>query len=111
MSYAPSGHRVTPSSNQLKYQTGNPLVRWLLERFLVRLEGHVRRLAPERVVDLGAGEGLVAGRLRDHGLRFEYLGIDRSTAAVAAARSRAPGLRFREGDVTDAPDTEGWADL
>jgi hypothetical protein len=100
-----------PSSNERKYQTQNPIVRWFLERFLARLEAHVRALAPARLVDLGSGEGLVVTHLWARGLRFEYLGIDRSTAAVGEARARAPELRFIEGDVTSPPESAGWADL
>lgn len=71
----------------------------------------MRSLGPTSVVDLGAGEGEVVAHLLAAGLRFDYLGIDRSSAAVATARAFHPELRFSEGDVTSPPEEPGWADV
>jgi SAM-dependent methyltransferase len=101
------------STNERKYQTQNPAVRWLIARFLARVEAEVRRLAPARIVDLGCGEGEVVGYLRAHGLAFEYLGIDQSEDAIARARARHAGaeLCFRQGDLVAPPGASDAGDV
>ncbi|QEC48500.1 class I SAM-dependent methyltransferase [Baekduia soli] len=69
------------------------------------LAGYVRVLAPStgtsrpRVLDVGAGTGILRGHLDGIGLG-EYVGVDLSAAAVAAATARGhAGARFVTGDV------------
>ena len=78
--------------------------------------GRIRRLSPRRVVDIGAGGGLVMCGL--HGDWDDYLAVDVSASALAAAESAAASLgtrhnvEFREGDalvLRDLPDAS--ADL
>ncbi len=48
--------------------------------------GYLDALAPSRILDIGCGEGLLAGKIRH--LPFQnYVGIDVSPSAVAAARA------------------------
>jgi SAM-dependent methyltransferase len=86
-------------------------MQWVIRRFL----GEIRRAAtasdPRRVVDLGCGEGIVAGMLREDLPEMEYLGVDLSAEAVEAARTLQPGLEFRVGSVFDPPDEPRSADL
>jgi SAM-dependent methyltransferase len=72
-----------------------------LARYAV-VAGAVRRLRPGgTVLDLGCGEGLLAGHLRPDGYR-RYLGIDLSLTAVAAAPLRPdPATRFLVADAED----------
>jgi trans-aconitate methyltransferase len=50
-------------------------------------------LAPgDRIVDLGCGDGILAGPLADHGLA--YVGVDSSEQMVVEAKRRHPGLEF-----------------
>jgi 2-polyprenyl-3-methyl-5-hydroxy-6-metoxy-1,4-benzoquinol methylase len=53
---------------------------------------YVHKLGGGRVLDAGCGEGFLADYL-DLG-RVEYTGCDISTAAIARARDRHPGLRW-----------------
>lgn len=101
----------TASSNFEKYETGNPLVQWLIERFLREIVTTIVDLAPVRIVDLGCGEGIVARSVTDRLPDAEYLGVDASAKAVAVARSLNPSLEFTVGDVLDDPLRPGWADL
>jgi len=72
---------------------------------------HVAAVAPARLLDVGCGEGLVASHLHGHGLRLDYLGLDVSADAVAAATRRAPALRFTVGDLLADPPPPGPWDL
>ncbi len=78
-----------------------PLDRELLARFAERTRG----LGP--VCDLGCGPGHVARHLR--GLGAEVFGLDISPGMVEEARSRNPGIEFRQGDMLslDAGD-DSW---
>jgi SAM-dependent methyltransferase len=100
-----------PSSNERKYQSSNPVVRALLDRFLAKIAARVASVSPARVLDVGCGEGLVVSHLRGRGLRFDYLGVDVSAAAIATAKHREPELRFAESDVLTSAMPPGPWDL
>lgn len=102
---------VSDSTNFQKYQTGNPLMRWVIRRFLGQIRDSATALKPGRVVDLGCGEGIVAGMLHESLPAMDYLGVDLSSEAVEAARVLHPNLQFRVGSVFDPPDEPGCADL
>lgn len=102
---------VAESSNLRKYRTGNPLMRWIIDRFLEEVRRTAVASSPATIVDLGCGEGIVAGMLRESLPDAEYLGMDFSAEAVESARTLQPGLEFRVGDVLDAPSRPGWAEL
>jgi 2-polyprenyl-3-methyl-5-hydroxy-6-metoxy-1,4-benzoquinol methylase len=105
-----SGQRVT-TSNYEKHQTGNPLMRKLIRRFEDRVYDLAQSFAPVRVVDLGCGEGFTAMALRQRGMKFQYLGLERDQFALALAREQAPDERFEYADIlTREPDLQ-WADL
>ncbi len=55
------------------------------------------RLCRGRVIDLGCGEGHLAGELAKRGL--EVVGLDRSTSKIEAARAAYPGLRLLVSDI------------
>jgi SAM-dependent methyltransferase len=59
-------------------------------RLVVELGPRLERGAT--VVDLGCGDGIMAGPLGEYGL--VYMGVDSSTQMVEAARRRHPGLTF-----------------
>ncbi len=54
---------------------------------------------PGSVLDAGCGTGRVAIELSRRG--HEVLGVDLDPAMLEAARTKAPGLRWVEGDLTD----------
>lgn len=60
------------------------------------------RTAPAVLCDLGCGTGALLDHIRAQGLtRLDYLGADRSAAALAFARQKHPEARFVEIDVND----------
>jgi SAM-dependent methyltransferase len=66
------------------------------ERLLARYRANI---AGGRVLDLGVGGGRTTPYLT--GLATSYIGVDFSTAMVAACRQRYPRLEFRQGDARD----------
>lgn len=104
--------RATLPTNYEKYQTGNPLVRRLIARFLDRVVELTAGFAPRRIVDLGCGEGIVGSALRERlPFDFEYRGVEINPAAVELARRRLPGTDVTLGDLLTLEPPPGWADL
>jgi SAM-dependent methyltransferase len=99
------------SSNYQKYQTRNPLVRRLIRRFLDHLCTRIVEIHPSTVIDLGCGEGVVAGEVRGVLPEVRYLGIDASGEAIRAARVSNPDLDFRQGDILDGHPEDAAAEL
>ena len=99
------------SSNYAKYQTTNPLMQRVIERFLARVVEHVRVARPARVVDLGCGEGMVARRLAALPFPIDYRGLELDPEAVRVAEAEVPGMRFEQADILEREPERGWADL
>lgn len=98
------------SGNLEKYRSRNPVVRFLVGRFLDRIDGCVAGIAPRGIVDLACGEGIVAERLM-RAAATDYVGLDRDGEALAEARRVNPTLKFIEADVRTAPIPGGAGDL
>lgn len=112
MPFVSSPPPATPTTNSQKYQTGNPLVRRLIARFLDRVVTRAAALRPRRIVDLGCGEGMVAAALHEHlPFEFEYRGVEINPAAIVSARQRLPGIAIDLGDLLNLEPQRGWADL
>ncbi len=109
----PSRPPADPSSSYhaRKYGTGNPLVRLLIRRFLDHVLAEVAAIRPRRIVEIGCGEGQIAGELDSLGLEIEYAGYDLDAEAVEVAARRYPDKRFREADLFRLPQDETGADL
>ena len=77
----------TPTGNTYdKYGTGNPIERRLMEGFFTALDAMLPDTPPRRVLEVGAGEGHVAQRVRD----------------------RYPGAQVITFDLPDPELTEAW---
>lgn len=95
------------SSNYDKYQTGNPVMQAVIQRFLRHLCARVVELRPETILDLGCGEGLVAREIGRRLPDVHYVGIDLSEEAVRTARAMNPDFEFHQGSILEkSTDTE-----
>ena len=65
-------------------------------------------IAGRRLVDVGCGPGAMTAALAGHGARMT--GIDPGTAAIAAARERAPDCTFEAGLAERLPFADGAFD-
>jgi SAM-dependent methyltransferase len=91
-----------------KYGTTNPLVRWLLRRWMTRLV-QVLDEPTGRVVDIGVGEGLALERMLPAGR--PVVGVDYRRDKVTAARARCEGLAVGVADAGMLPFADRSADL
>jgi SAM-dependent methyltransferase len=95
------------SSNYEKYQTGNPLMQAVIQRFLRHLCARIVELRPRTILDLGCGEGLVAREIGKRLPNVHYVGIDLSEEALCTAREINPTFEFRQGSILErSRDTE-----
>jgi SAM-dependent methyltransferase len=91
------------SDNEGKYRSNNPLVRYLVGRFLHRVSELAATERPRRVLEVGCGEGIVLATLaaRLPGTRFDGLELDE--VALGRARVRCPGAGLVRGDACELP--------
>ena len=92
----------TASSNYAKFQTSNPVVRRLIDRFYARLDGIAAELAPASVLDAGCGEGETLARLGD-ALPAHPVAIDLDPEAAAFTGRRFPQAEVLSGSVYELP--------
>lgn len=83
----------------------------IIQRFLDEVQRTASELKPTSIVDLGCGEGIVAGMLSESLPGTSYLGFDLSEDAVETARRRRPDLEFRVGNVLDPVPDPSSAEL
>jgi 2-polyprenyl-3-methyl-5-hydroxy-6-metoxy-1,4-benzoquinol methylase len=79
------------STNYEKFQTGNPVVTRMFERFYATLSSLVESLHPDSVLDAGCGEGETVARLADS-LPQRVAGVDVREDCVAFTRRRFPDM-------------------
>jgi ubiquinone/menaquinone biosynthesis C-methylase UbiE len=98
------------STNYEKFQTGNPVVRRLIDRFYDRVAVEVQAANPSSALDAGCGEGETLIRL-DGLLPERTAGIDIDAAAVAYTRERVPAAEISQHSVESLPFEDGSFDL
>lgn len=82
----------------------------VVEHYLAKRVAYIRRLIRAgRVLDVGCGTGVVAGRLAAAG--YEVTGVDPSAGMLAYVDEHAPGVRTVEGSATALPFEDGGFDL
>ena len=91
-----------------KYRSRNPLHRKLVGTFLARARELLILAAPQRILEVGAGEGDLAFALFASGLGnplngVQYLGTDVSTEQVRIARVRHASFSFQCANVYQLP--------
>jgi SAM-dependent methyltransferase len=94
-----------------KYDTKNPAVRWLTDRFLARLGATFGGLTADarNPLEVGAGEGVISEMLHT---RFgRATALDLPDAGLRAQWRNRPGPRYLHGDALALPFTDRTFDL
>jgi ubiquinone/menaquinone biosynthesis C-methylase UbiE len=79
------------STNYAKFESRNPLVRRLIDRFYATVRSVVEPLNPDSVLDAGCGEGETLARLAGC-LPRHVFGVDIRPDSLEFARRRLPSL-------------------
>lgn len=91
------------STNEMKYQSNDPVRRMLIQNFLKVLSAAVSSAKPGTILDAGCGEGFVLSHLKKQGIIAKATGIDVSEDAVAAARKNVSGITFTSCSIYKLP--------
>jgi 2-polyprenyl-3-methyl-5-hydroxy-6-metoxy-1,4-benzoquinol methylase len=91
-----------PSTNFEKFQTSNPVVRRLIDRFYARLGAIVEEIGPASALDAGCGEGETLARL-GASLPGRSSAVDISPEAVEFTARRFPQADVRCESVYELP--------
>ncbi|GIK78832.1 MAG: class I SAM-dependent methyltransferase [Acidobacteria bacterium] len=97
-----AGPRAERPSNELKFETANPVVRAMIGGFFSRLGALVAPLAPASTLDAGCGEGETLVRLGPL-LGGRVSAVDLSAYSVGRVGERLPAVDARVASVTDLP--------
>ena len=105
--------QAVPTGNTFdKYGSTNPVVRRLMAGFERDLGELFTRAAPESVLDVGCGEGVLTARWADAGARVVGIDLeDPKLAAEWAARNARENLSFQAVPPGDLPFADGEFDL
>jgi ubiquinone/menaquinone biosynthesis C-methylase UbiE len=104
---APETEGVVIGNHTQKYTARNPAIRWLTERWVANLDRVFEQVAadpagrPGRSLEVGCGEGVVAGRMHQ---RFgEVVALDLPDAGLRADWRRHPEPRFLHANAQALP--------
>jgi 2-polyprenyl-3-methyl-5-hydroxy-6-metoxy-1,4-benzoquinol methylase len=102
---------VRPAVGNLydKYDTKNPVARLLMRRFLHTVTEFARSTAPQRVLEVGCGEGRLSQHLCERLQPQEFDACDLSLERLDSGRSAR--VRFRAGSVYELPYPSSAFDL
>ncbi|MGB9724470.1 MAG: class I SAM-dependent methyltransferase [Chloroflexia bacterium] len=104
--------RLSRYGNLQKYRNPNPLQRYLLRRFLARVQALVGPLQNRSVLDVGCAEGFVLRALQQKMPHSGPLvGIDVDGAALRRGREWHPGISFCQGNALALPFPDHSFDL
>lgn len=104
---------IPPGNTYDKYSAANPVARRLVARFLRQIDALSNAAAPQTILDVGCGEGLVSARLHANTGAATTLGLDRESDLLRAAWAAhsTPGLTFTTGDAHALPHRDDAFDL
>ncbi len=114
MTSAPETPGVVIGNHTAKYTAKNPAIKWLTERFVVRLDAMIGNIAGDsrpatRPLEVGAGEGVISQKLHE---RFgSAVGLDLPDAGLRAEWRSRPGPTYLHGDAENLPFTDKQFDL
>ena len=101
-----TGTTDVPTGNTYdKYASTNPIEQRMMRGFLRTLDGMLDGLSPERVLEVGVGEGEVMRRLRDRFPDAAMIGLDLPDPELASNwRSADMSCLFGDGTALPFPD-------
>ena len=101
------------TGNISKYQSGNPLKRYLVKRFderlmqlLAELDSRIQintRGGQIRLLDAGCGEGFLSKQIKEHFPGWKVIGLDGAEEAIDLARDFHKGIDFKVGSIYKLP--------
>lgn len=88
-------------ANIKKYQSNNPLQKFLILNFYNKLCTLAKESNAKRIIDVGCGEGFVLHMLKSKGIGSVLIGIDKSAESIRISNSLFSGINIKKGDIYD----------
>lgn len=107
---ASAGSDVPTGNTYDKYGSTNPIEQRMMHGFFSTLDGLLDGSAPERILEVGVGEGVVTQRVRDRFADATLVGLDLPDDDLAE-HWRALDIACAFGDVTTLPFPDDSFDL
>ena len=90
------------SFHTAKYKSENPLQRLLIRRFIAKLSDMFDATQPsDSVLEIGCGEGFVAGQLSARHSGAVYAGVDLNEKDLQNLRDKFPTVHAHQGNIYD----------
>ena len=106
----PAAETTGRPSNEVKFETRNPVVQRMIGGFFDRLRETVDPIAPASTLDAGCGEGETLVRLGPL-LGERVAAVDLSAYSVDRVRERLPAVDARTASVAELPFADDAFDL
>lgn len=100
-----------PTTNYLKHASQNPIQQFLIENFYRSLRGLASSIKPNRILDVGCGEGTTIVKLKQAKIGKILEGIDNSEDALRIGKSLYQGINIKSGDIYKLPYKDSSFDL
>jgi ubiquinone/menaquinone biosynthesis C-methylase UbiE len=94
-----------------KYGTRNPVYRWVVGGYFEQLSKLLPPSLPARVLEVGCGEGHIAGWMRRRYAAGSLIALDLAPGMLVEARARYPGVEFGCASASELPFADGQFDL
>ena len=91
------------TDNFRKHTHPNPIERFLINIFYQKLNTELRKLNPQKILDVGCGEGFTLHRLKENHIGKELEGIEYLDTAIKLGKEHFPDIKIRKGTIYDLP--------
>lgn len=102
-------HLIT--SNYKKHTHWNPIQRILIGLFYWIAIDMIKKLNPERILDVGCGEGFTLAKLRKEKIGNYLEGIEYLQDAIDLGKEIHPDIKIRKGSIYELPYKDNSFDL
>jgi len=89
------------TTNYQKHASKNPLQKFLIEKFYSTMFKIVKPTKPQKILDVGCGEGFTLVNLSRNKIGKTYEGVEYSNNSIRLAKKLYPGLNIKKGDIYD----------
>ncbi len=87
------------TTNRQKFETGNSVVKGLIDRFHRQIASLIVGLKPTNLLEVGCGEGFLLAVIKKAWPELPILGLDNSELALADGHKLFPDLPLQPGDI------------